>query len=103
MVVIHRLVQTVIRDEMSEEERKTVWITVVDICDEAFPGDWNNDTRLLCRIYFGQVLTTLLSVHLTQTLKFASIMARVGVFLERDGKYNDSAKLLEEVVPISTR
>jgi len=55
MVVIHRLVQTVIRDEMSEEERKTIWTTVVDICDEAFPGDWNNDASPLSNLFWPGV------------------------------------------------
>ena len=99
-LVIHRLVQAVIRDEMSEEERMTVCNTVVDICDESFPKEWNNDTRPLCRIYFGQVLMPLLSIKSVQTMKLADIMERVGDFLERDGKYNDSAKLLKEVVEI---
>ena len=73
-LLIHRLVQTVIRDEMSEEERTTICNTVIDICDESFPKEWNNDTRPLCRIYFGQVLMPLLSIKSVQTMKLADIM-----------------------------
>ena len=93
-LVIHRLVQTVIRDEMSEEERTTLCSTVVKICDESFPKQWNNDTRPVCRIYFSQVLLPLLSINSVQTMKLTDIMARVGDFLQRDGNYNDSAKCL---------
>ena len=99
-ILIHRLVQSVIRDEMSEEDRSLLCITVVDICNESFPREWNNDTRALCRIYFGQVLMPLLSIKSAQTMKSADTMTRVGDFLLKDGKYNDSAKLLRVVVEI---
>ena len=100
MVIIHRLVQAVIRDEMAEEERKMVSATVINICDESFPKEWNNDTRDLCRNYFGQVLVPLLSVKSERLMKLAEIMSRVGNFLEKDGRYNDSAKLLKEAFEI---
>ena len=100
MLVIHRLVQNVIRDELSEEERTNLCNTVVDVCDEAFPKEWNNDTRSFCRIYFGQILRPLLSIKSVQTMKLADIMARVGDFLLKDGKYNDGGELLKLVVKI---
>lgn len=93
-LVIHRLVQAVIRDEMSEEERMSVCDKIVDICDESFPKEWNNDTRPLCRLYFGQVLTPLLSIKPVQIMKLADIMERVSDFLRNDGKYNDRASKL---------
>ena len=99
-LVIHRLVQAVIRDEMSVEERAIICNTVVDICDESFPREWNPDTRPLCRVYSSQVLVPLLSVKSIQTMKLIDIMERVGDFLRNDGKYNDSARLLEEGVQI---
>ena len=99
-ILIHRLVQTVIRDEMSKEELSTLCNTIADICDESFPKMWNNETRHLCRAYFGQVLMPLLSIKSVQTVQLADIMARVGDFLRNDGKYDDSAKLLWEVVKI---
>ena len=97
-VLIHRLVQVFMRDEMSEKERTSLCNTIVDICSESFPTEWNNDTRLRCCNYFGQVLVPLLSIKSVQTMKSADIMARVGDFLLNDGKYNDSAKLLSKVI-----
>ena len=85
---------------MSEGERTTLCNTVIDICDESFPKKLNNDTRLQCHVYFGQVLMPLLIIKCVQSLKLADIMAWVGDFLEVDGKYNDSAKVLREVVEI---
>src|SRR5438046_7873730 len=55
-IVIHRLVQAVIRDEMSGEERMTLGNKIIEICDEAFPKEWNSNTRPICRTYFGKVL-----------------------------------------------
>ena len=74
-ILIHRLVQIMIRDEMSEGERTTLCNTVIDICDESFPKKLNNDTRLQCRVYFGQVLMPLLIIKYVQSLKLADIMA----------------------------
>jgi tetratricopeptide (TPR) repeat protein len=97
-LVIHRLVQAVLRDEMSEGDRITIGDTIVEICDKSFPRVWNNDTRSHCRIYFGQVFTPLLNIKSTQTVKLVDIMERVGYFLREDGKYNDSAKILEKAI-----
>jgi len=36
-IIIHRLVQTVIRDAMSEEERMTLYVIIANLCDESFP------------------------------------------------------------------
>ena len=102
-LAIHRLMQAAIRDEMSEEERAIVVPTVLNICDESFPKEWNNDTRAPCRVYFGQVIIPLLlTTKYVHTRKSADIMARIADFLGRDGKHNDSAKLLREVVEIRT-
>ena len=97
-IVIHRLVQAVIRDQLPKKERTTFCKTVLNICDEAFPKKWNNDTRPICRIYSGQVFTPLLNIKSVQNMKLADTMERVGNFLFEDGKYNDRAKLLREVV-----
>ena len=74
-ILIHRLMQIMIRDEMSEGERTTLCNTVIDICDESFPKKLNNDTRLRCRVYFGHVLMPLLIIKCVQSLKLADIMA----------------------------
>ena len=99
-LVIHRLVQTAIRDQMSEQERTSLSITILNICDESFPKVLNNDTRPVCRVYFGQVLVPLLNIKYVQTMSSADVMERVSEFLCNDGKYSDAIKLLEEVVEI---
>ena len=100
ILVIHRLVQTAIRDQMSQEEEKTLSMIILSVCDEAFPKVWNKDARSRCRIYFGQVLMPLMNMKYVHTMKAADTMERVGVLLYRDGKYNDTVKILKHVVQI---
>jgi len=61
-LVIHRLVESAIRDRMSEEEQITLSTIVINICHESFPKVLINDTHPVCRIYFGQGLTPLLNM-----------------------------------------
>ena len=98
-LVIHRLVQTAITDQMSEE-RTTLSITILNLCDESFPKVWNYETRPICRAYFSQVFTPLLSIKYGQARNAADIIERVGKFLWNDGKYNERIQLLCEVVVV---
>ena len=101
-MMVHRLVQRVVRDEMSNEDLKTFCTMAVDVCGQSFPLEWNNDTRHTCRTYFGQVIGPLLAVNSIRTEKLADIMERVGKFLFYDGKYADSAILLMQVIELRT-
>jgi hypothetical protein len=101
-LVIHRVVQAATRDEMSEEERMGLGTIVIALCDESFPKEWNDDTRMVCRSYFDQVLIPLRRTKIVQSIKSADVMARIGDFLQRDGKYNESENVLREVVEIRT-
>ena len=101
-LVVHRLVQAVMIDEMSGEERTTLSTTVVNLCHDYFPMDWTNDTRPICRIYVSQLLTPLLNIKSLSDLNspalrspnYVDVITRVGRFLLNDGKNNDSASLL---------
>jgi len=93
-IVIHRLVQAVVKDEMSEMDLTTFRPMMVDMCDQAFPEGWNNDNRALCRRYIGQVMGPLVDPDASETVKFAEVMYRVGWFLRDDGKIVDSEHIL---------
>jgi len=95
---IHRLVQTVIRDKMSEEELTSTHTAFVNLCIEAFPETTDNETRSLCRTYQGQIVEPLLRMETFRTSQSAVIRSRVGGFLHEDGKYDDSEKLLLQAV-----
>ena len=44
MLIVHRLVQTIVKDEMSDRDLTSFRPMIVDICDQAFPQEWNEKT-----------------------------------------------------------
>jgi tetratricopeptide (TPR) repeat protein len=102
LIWIHRLVQTVINDEMDEEERTSAFNRIVCLCLRAFPT-FTNKTRSLCRLYQSQVLSPLIHTRTITTVESAEIRYRVGWYLHEDGNYYDSANLLEQAVNIGSQ
>lgn len=96
---IHRLVQAVIKDEMSETELTSILSTLIDLCDLSFPIEINNNTLKKCRLYEGQVVEPLLRVEI-RSKKCASIKERVGNFLLEDGKYEQSETFLLQALDL---
>ena len=93
-LLIHRLVQAVVKDEMSDTDLATFRNIVVDLCYRAFPEQWDDvDKFVVCRAYASQVMTPLLDIRAAQTDKAAHAMSRVGGFLREDGKFRDSEQL----------
>src|SRR5436190_21923483 len=70
-LLIHRLVQSVVKDEMSVSNLETIRITIINLCDRSFPQKWTNENRALCRLYVGQLMTPLLDVKVNRTKKSA--------------------------------
>ena len=101
-ITVHRLVQMVVSDEMSDEESRSMLTNIIDIFTQAFPEFTTNETRSLCRTYQGQIIEPLAHLKTLCTSKSALIRIRVGRFLYDDGKYDDSAKLLLQAVGIFT-
>ena len=101
-ITIHRLVQMVVSDEMSDEESRSTITNIIDLFTQAFPKFTTNETRSLCRTYQGQIVEPLLRMKTIRTSKSALIRRRVGEFLREDGKYDDSEKLLLQAVEIYT-
>jgi tetratricopeptide (TPR) repeat protein len=96
--LIHRLVQIVLRDELSHAELIALFDTIIDLCDRAFPTIVINETRQICWKYQNQVLGPLLQIKILPTEKFANSNERIGNFLRDDGKINDSERLLKQAV-----
>jgi hypothetical protein len=101
-ISIHRLVQAVVTDEISDEESKSILNNIIDLFIHAFPKIITNETRSLCRTYQGQIVEPLLRMKTIRISKLALIKNRVGTFLREDGKYDDSEKLLFHSVRIYT-
>jgi tetratricopeptide (TPR) repeat protein len=98
VILIHRLVQTVLRYEMPDTELTALLAAIVDLCNRAFPIVITNETRRICRRYQDQVLVPLLQIKMLPTEKFAIINERIGDFLRDDGKANTSEKCLQQAI-----
>ena len=99
-IIVHRLVQTVVRDELFEAELAAFLTTIINLCDRSFPIECTNETRQLCRIYQSQVSGPLMLTSSIQTPISASVIERFGEFLRIDGKYDESEKYLLQAVDI---
>ena len=93
-IVIHRLVQAVVRDELDEKGLEDLCHTVIEICDRAFPKVWSTETRVTCRRYFDQVVEPLVTMVSIGTTNRADTMGRVGYSLRQSGRLADSKRLL---------
>jgi tetratricopeptide (TPR) repeat protein len=101
-ILIHRLVQMVIKDEISDADSMTLRHTIINLCDQSFPREWANDNRDLCRICIDQIMCPLSDLEVIRTEKSADVMYRVGWFLRDDGKISDSERLSLQAVEIRT-
>ena len=84
-ILIHRLVQAVIKDEMSDTDLTTFRAMIVDICDQSFPKAWNknNSSWALCRLYISQIMGPLVDPDVSETARSANVMDRVGFVSQR--------------------
>jgi tetratricopeptide (TPR) repeat protein len=101
-LLIHRLMQMVVKDEMSDAGSMTLRNTIINLCDRSFPQEWGNENRELCRVYVSQIMGSLLDVKVIRTEKSATVMYRIGWFLRYDGKISDSERVSLKAVEIST-
>ena len=97
---IHRLVQMMVKDEMSDSDSMMFGTIIINLCDQSFP-EWTNENRALCRVYVGQIMGPLLALKIIQSAKRADVMFRVGWFLREDGKISDSERLSLQATEIS--
>ena len=104
-IVIHRLVQAVIKDEMPSEVFSDMTEAIMKLCDSAFPH-WNtsatmdNETRLQCRKFQNQILTPLSDIPSIDSVVVGNLSCRVGIFLSQDGKYRESEELLTKAISV---
>ena len=93
-VVIHRLVQTVLRDELSEPDLHWYLGQIIGICTTAFPTTWDTqDTREMCRNFQNQVVEPSFEAAKVPSPGAANILSRIGIFLDDDGKSRDGERL----------
>jgi tetratricopeptide (TPR) repeat protein len=100
-LLLHRLVQAVVRDEMSNADLMSFRTTIINLCDRSFPQKGTNEKRATRRVYLGQVMVPLLDPDVIRSEKSVNVMIRVGCFLRDDGKFDDSERLLLQATIIS--
>jgi tetratricopeptide (TPR) repeat protein len=99
-IFIHRLVQLVVNNGMTDEERDYVSNTVIDLCLRAFPNP--DDNRSLCRLYEPQIVKALSLLETLRSIKAMTLTANVAALRLRDGKFSASRNLFLRALHIST-
>jgi tetratricopeptide (TPR) repeat protein len=104
---IHRLIQTVVKDEMPGAELTHALSSFIDVCCESFPIVENElregcfytaEVRGLCRRYQSQMLEPLLRSESVRTEKCANIKERLANFLTQENNHNDAKRLRLQVI-----
>ena len=111
-ITIHRLVQSVIRDDMSAELFSSFTTAVLGVCHESFPIVPNEirainrvykaGERELCRRYQSQMVEPLLQTETVRTEKCADIKERLANFLTGEGNHSDAERLRLQVIRVRT-
>jgi len=101
-ITIHRLVQSVIRDEMPPERLSSMLAALTGLCNSAFPAwhDWDQMLLHRSRVYENQVVGPLLDVSLPPSENLAFLLSRVGLFLREDGKYLQANEFLTKALKL---
>jgi tetratricopeptide (TPR) repeat protein len=96
-ITIHRLVQSIIQDDMSSVHFSAMTTTVAGLCESGFPTNrtqyWMEETlelRQLGRKYQDQVFLPLRTLGHIASPRMAKVMQRVGAFLLEDGNYQQA-------------
>ena len=98
-ISMHRLVQLVVNDEMSDKVRQSTTDAIIDLSTRAFPD--HEDNRALCRLYESQVIKALLRLDTTRSMPAAELMTSVGIFLGDEAKFSSARELFLRAYDIS--
>jgi len=98
-IIIHRLVQSVVKAQMSDVVRQAIERSLTNLCDIAFPLESSGsvESRTLSRRFQDQVMMPILAID-TSSPELGGILWRVGSFLLEDGKYQQAVDVLTKTV-----
>ena len=97
---IHRVIQAVVEDELSESSLVSCMSTIVEICDIATPADDSNESTAVRRNCQNQVVGPLIRVGKLRTERTAAVSSKVGNLLRIDGKLIEGLKLVMQALDI---
>jgi len=101
LVGIHRLIQTVVTDEMTSNELERIQELVINMSFFAFPESITPDSRPICRRYESQVVEALLKITGFATFETYTVKHRVARFLHDDGKYRDAERFSRQLISMT--
>ena len=93
LIRIHRLVQSVIKDQMTMDELDKHQKLVCQVGLSAFP-DFDYTMRTTCRKYEGEIVAIISEIAKIKSEDTARLMGRVGRYFWQDGKASEAAPLL---------
>ena len=94
IIAIHRLIQAILKDQLSEAETKTYLGEVVELSFEVFPTGWDTkELRELCRTLQDQVVEPIFEAAKFESHRGGILLMRIGLFLHHDGKLKDAERL----------
>ena len=96
-LVMHRLVQAFLQDEMQANHSKGAdikrqWSNVIGLGYKAFPIPWAHtvESRRRCRQFQNQLLAPLMACPRINTDQIQKLLERIGWFLNDEGKLKDA-------------
>jgi NB-ARC domain/Tetratricopeptide repeat len=93
-IVVHRLIQAVLKDELKEQEMHQCWEDVLDMCDTALPGELQtHEGRMRWRSFQSQIIEPALEATNIQSQRAGVLIRIIASFLRQDGKFKDSERM----------
>src|SRR5579859_3952387 len=94
-LVIHRLIQAVLKDELSAVELEQYSDEAIGLCSAAFPqiGE-EHEKRELGRRFQGQVVEPAIEAAKIPSIRAAIALRQISRFLEAEGKWKDEERMI---------
>jgi tetratricopeptide (TPR) repeat protein len=100
-IIIHRLIQAVLKDELSDPEMQQYCTEVIELCLAAFPSCSDvHEIRGIGRLFQSQVVEPAFEAAKLPSHGAAVVLGRIGSFLSDDGKLKDAERLGERACQI---
>src|SRR5262245_17860903 len=96
-IVVHRLIQAITKEELSDILHTSYMNEVIGLCYQAFP-EASYETRQQCRTLQNQVVEPAFEAAEVKTETAGQVLDRIGYFLRQDGKFEDALRLTNRSV-----
>ena len=106
-ITMHRLVQSIIQDDLSSSEFDSIVETLIRLCESAFPlpdsdGRYTVELRQLGRTYLEQVIVAFGTIGQSSSDRASDLLWHIGFFLQQDGNFRLGEEVLTKALEIAT-